>query len=127
MKKVVFLVAAIMALGLSSCSSILHTSTTVPVETTVSSLSKADLQVSQKKIRFEYKPSKAVRRCGEKKVIETAVAEALKANGNADVLVAFQYEIKKKSNLFGRKTIKYVIVEGYPATYTNITPIPCKK
>ena len=64
-----------------------------------------------------------MRRCGQKAVIATAVAEALKANGNADVLVGFQYEIKKTRNFFGRNNIKYVTVEGYPATYVNVTPL----
>lgn len=107
----------------TSCSSIKHTSTVIPVETELTSKSTADLSVSQKKISFTFKPSKAVRRCGEKAVIKTAVAEALKANGNADVLVGFEYEIKKTRNFFGKNNIKYVTVIGYPATYTNIKPI----
>lgn len=111
-----------LALGLGSCSSVRHTATEIPVNAQVVSTSTADLKVSQKKISFMFKPSKAVRRCGEKAVIQTAVAEALKANGDADVLVAFQYEIKKSRNFFGHKSIKYVLVEGYPATYTNIAP-----
>lgn len=107
----------------TSCSSIKHTATAIPVETSVVSNASADLSVKPEKISFTFKPSKAVRRTGEKGVIETAVAEALKANGNADVLVGFQYEIKKSRNFFGKKSIKYVIVEGYPATYTNIKPV----
>lgn len=122
MKKIAFCAAVVLALGLSSCSSVRHTATDIPVSTQVVSTSTADLQVNQNKISFTFKPSKAVRRCGEKAVIETAVAEALKANGNADVLVAFQYEIKKTRNFFGCKSIKYVTVEGYPATYKNIKP-----
>lgn len=122
MKNLILLVAAVVSLCLASCGSVRHTSTTVPVDTEIASVSKADLKVSQQKISYTFKPSKAVRRCGEKNVIRTAVAEALKANGNADVMVAFQYEIKKTRNLFGRSKIKYVIVEGYPATYVNIVP-----
>ncbi|MDE5685469.1 MAG: hypothetical protein K2I26_02810 [Paramuribaculum sp.] len=123
MKKLLICAVAAASLSLASCSSIRHTSTTVPVETEIRSHSTADLKVSQKKISYTYKPSKAVRRCGQKAVIATAVAEALKANGNADVLVGFQYEIKKTRNFFGRNNIKYVTVEGYPATYVNITPL----
>ncbi|MCM1022144.1 MAG: hypothetical protein NC343_07650, partial [Muribaculum sp.] len=95
------------------------TATTIPVETCVTNVSTADLAVSTQKISYTLKPSKAIRRGGEKNCIRTAVSEALKANGNADVLVAMQYEIKKTKNLFGKTTIKYVIVEGYPATYKN--------
>lgn len=122
MKKLLLSALVVMALCATSCSSVKHTSTTIPVETSVVSNATADLSVQQKKISYTLKPSKAVRRTGEKGVMQTAVAEALKANGNADVLVGFQYEIKKKRNLFGKTKIKYVTVEGYPATYTNIKP-----
>lgn len=123
MKKIQLLLLSLGLMTLASCSSVSHTSTTIPVQTEILSASTADLNVSQKKISYTYRPSKAVRRCGEKAVISTAIAEALKANGNADVLVGFEYEIKKTRNLFGSTTIKYVTVIGYPATYVNIKPI----
>lgn len=120
MKKYLFAAAASLTmLGLASCSSIKHTSTTEAVDTHIVSTNTANLAVVPHKISYTFKPSKAVRRTGEKAVIKTAVAEALKANGNADVLVGFQYEIKKTKNFFGKTTIKYVTVEGYPATYKN--------
>lgn len=122
MKKILLGAAIVLALGATSCSSIKHTSTNIPVETSVISRSTADLAVQPGKISYTYRPGKAVRRTGEKNVIQTAVAEALKANGNADVLVGFQYELKKTRNFFGRNNIKYVTVEGYPATYVNIRP-----
>lgn len=124
MKKYLYVaVASIATLGLASCSSIRHTATTLPVETEVVSANKADLNVASQKISYTLRPSKAVRRCGEKAVIKTAVAEALKANGDADVLVGFQYEIKKTKNFFGKTNIKYVTVEGYPATYSNFRTV----
>ncbi len=110
-------------LAATSCSTITHTSTAIPVNTEVRSIANADLQVQQKKISFTYKPNKAIRRGGDKNCIKTAVAEALKANGNADVLVGMQYEIKKTRNFFGKSSVKYVTVEGYPAKYVNIQPI----
>lgn len=120
MKKYLYLsVVSLATLGLASCSSIKHTSTTVPVDTEVMSKTTADLNVSSNKISYTFRPSKAVRRTGEKAVIKTAVAEALKENGNADVLVGFQYEMKKTKNFFGKTNIKYITVEGYPATYSN--------
>lgn len=124
MKKPVLLLAAATCLlmGATSCSTVTRTSSTVPVETVVTSTSTADLKVSQQKISYTYRPSKAVRRGGDKNVVKTAVYEALKANGNADVLVGTQYEMKKTRNFFGRKSVKYVTVEGYPATYVNIQP-----
>lgn len=124
MKKYLLIaVASIATLGLASCSSIRHTASIEPVDTEVISRSTADLVVAPQKISYTFHPSKAVRRTGEKAVIKTAVAEALKANGNADVMVGFQYEIKKTKNLFGKTTIKYVTVEGYPATYKNFKNI----
>ncbi|MCM1349345.1 MAG: hypothetical protein NC338_08030 [Firmicutes bacterium] len=112
-------VVAFAVMALASCSSIRHTSTTVDVNTQITNTSTADLRVAPQKISFTYVPKAPVRRTGEKNVIKTAVAEALKANGNADVLVGFQYEIKKSRNFFGHTSIKYVTVEGYPATYVN--------
>lgn len=124
MKKYLLIaVASIATLGLASCSSIRHTASIEPVDTEVISRSTADLVVAPQKISYTFHPSKAVRRTGEKAVIKTAVAEALKANGNADVMVGFQYEIKKTKNFFGKTTIKYVTVEGYPATYKNFKNI----
>lgn len=124
MKKLVFYVAtcACIVLSTTSCSTISRTASAIPVETEVRSKSNADLMVSQKKISFTYKPTKAVRRGGDKNVIRTAVAEALKANGNADVIVGMQYEMKKTRNFFGHSSVKYVTVEGYPASYVNIKP-----
>lgn len=124
MKKCIYtLVAAlVVSMGLTSCSSVRHTASTVPVDDRVATRTSADLNVATKKISYTYRPSSSVRRAGDKAVIQTAVAEALKANGNADVLVAFQYEIKKTG-----KKINYVTVEGYPASYSNFTVVkPCK-
>lgn len=111
---------------LSSCSTIRKTSTSVDVATPVLTETVADLNVQPQKISFTLQPNASLRRGGEKNVIRAAVAEALKANGNADVLVGMQYEIKKTKGLFGTK-IKYVTVTGYPASYTNFKPMePCK-
>lgn len=116
MKKLFLCASVFAALTLASCSSVKHTSTTLDVATNVCSQSTANLQVSPNKISYTYTPSKEVLRGGA--VIETAVAEALHANGNADILVAPQYEIKRKG-----KKIQYVIVEGYPACYVNVQPV----
>ncbi|MDE7159246.1 MAG: hypothetical protein K2O24_00155 [Muribaculaceae bacterium] len=118
MKKILLCGVIALAVGITSCNSLRHTATTVDVNTELFSRSTADLKVSSNKISYTLKPTKAMRKAGEKAVIETAVAEALKANGNADVLVGMQYEIKKRG-----KKVKYVTVTGYPASYVNITPI----
>lgn len=111
-------VSLAVALGLASCNSVRHTATTVEVENHMCTATTADLEVSPKKISYTFKPSQANRRAGERAVIATAVAEALKANGNADVLVGMEYEIKKQ-----RSKVIYVTVEGYPATYKNFHPV----
>lgn len=116
-----FFIAAIAALALSSCSTITHTASTEAVDTEVYNRSNADLKVSPKKITYTFTPNNAYRRAGEKAVLRAAVAKALEANGDADVLVAPQFEVKKTRGLFTTK-VKYVTVKGYPATYTNVHP-----
>lgn len=118
MKKSIFAAAIAIGILLPSCSSIRKTSTSVDVATPVLTETVAELNVSPKKITYTLRPSKAVRRGGEKNVIQTAVSEALKENGNADVLVGMQYEMKKKGS-----KIKYVTVTGYPATYKNFQSV----
>lgn len=123
MKKLILSVAIIATMvGMSSCSSIHKTATTETVNTEVVAFSEADLEVSPQKISYFYKPSKSEKRGGEKNAIRCAVAEALKANGDADVLVAPQYVIKKK-----RGNVKEVTVTGFPAHYKNFHKPSCKK
>jgi len=115
MKKYLFL-AAVAALTLSSCkTTITHTATTQSVDTEIINRSTADLDVRSTKITYTFTPTKSHNRAGEKAVIRAAVAKALEENGNADVLVAPQYEVKKNF-----KGVKYVIVKGYPAFYRNV-------
>lgn len=115
MKKIIFAVmAAGLLLGASSCTTIKKTATVMDVNSVVLSGTEADLDVSPKKITFFYKVPKNVRRGGNKSAQATAVAEALKANGNADVLVSPQYEMKIK-----RGSVREITVTGYPATYKD--------
>lgn len=119
MKKQILFAAAAAVLMLSSCSTINHTASTESVDTELFNRSNADLNVSSQKITFTYNPDEAHRRAGKKAVLRAAVAKALEANGNADILVAPQYEVKETRGLFSTK-IKYVTVKGYPATYKNV-------
>ena len=75
----------------------------------------ADLDVSSTKITHFYIPSKTVAIGGYDNIINTAVREALVANGDADVLVAMELQVKYDSN----GSVESVVVSGYPATYTN--------
>lgn len=125
MRKSLIAVACAGVLLLSSCSTVKKSSTSVDISTPVLTETVADLNVQPHKISYTLHPSAAIRRGGDKNVIKVAVAEALKANGDADVLVGMQYEIKKRKGLFGTK-VKYVTVTGYPAKYSNfktVTPV----
>ncbi len=122
MKKSLITVLAVIAVMLSSCTSIHKTASTLDIPTSIVSKNVADLKVNDERITFTYTPSREVRKGGEQNVLNAAIAEALKANGNADLLVAMQYEMKTTTGFFGQKTIKYVTVTGHPAFYTNIHP-----
>ncbi len=75
----------------------------------------ADLDVSPNKISFFYIPSQTVVSAGPENVINSAIREALIANGNADVLVALEHQIKYSAN----GSIESITVTGYPAKYIN--------
>lgn len=75
----------------------------------------ADLEVSPTKITYFMIPSKTVVAAGEENVIKTAVREALLANGNADVLVSLNTQIKYDAT--GQP--ESITVTGYPAKYVN--------
>ncbi len=75
----------------------------------------ADLEVSPTKISFFYIPSGTVVSAGPQNVIDSAIKEALMANGNADVLVGVEKQIKYS----GDGSIESITVTGYPAKYVN--------
>lgn len=110
------LLFAVALVSLSSCkTTTTHTATTEEIYSTIINRSNADLNVSGTKISYTFIPTKAHKRAGEKGVIRAAVAKALEVNGNADVLVAPQYEVTKS-----RRGVKSVTVTGYPAKYSNV-------
>lgn len=124
MKKVI-LGLAIVAMSTTSCVTRESTSATMDVKTSIDSRNAADLVVSDNVITYSFAPFKSVRRAGLQNIKRTAVAEALKANGGGDVLVAPQYQVVKRRGLFATK-IKSVTVSGHPATYKNFRHIPAK-
>ena len=94
MKKFSFILTVLVASTFVSCSlptKLTNTATysNVNVAEPVAAVF-ADLEVSPKKILFFYIPSQTVINAGEKNVVDSAVREALLANGNADVLVALE-------------------------------------
>lgn len=119
MKKTAAVALAAVALTMASCSTITHTAQTEAVNTELHNRSNADLKVSGQRISYTFTPNDTYRRAGEKALRNAAVAKALEANGNADVLVAPQFEVKKTRGLFATK-VKYIKVSGYPASYGNV-------
>ena len=75
----------------------------------------ADLEVSPRKISFLYVPSRAVRNGGFDNIVNYAVQEALRENGNADVLVALEQQVKYNTS----GECESITVTGYPAKYKN--------
>ena len=75
----------------------------------------ADLDVSPNKISFFYIPSGTIVNAGPQNVIDSAIREALIANGNSDVLVGLEKQIKYAAD----GSIESVTVTGYPAKYVN--------
>lgn len=117
MKKLLF-AASFVALVMSSCTTVEKTASAIDVNNNINSVTAVDLDVSNTRISYVYRTTKKVRKGGSKNVYATAVSAALKANDNANVLVAPEYETVIKKGLFGSK-IKTVTVSGYPAKYKN--------
>ena len=89
---------------------------TVTVDTPVTPPLIADLDVSPNKISFPLLPSQALLKTNNlDNIISSAVKEALKVNGNADVLIGMEYQIKYND----AGIIESVTVTGYPAKYVN--------
>lgn len=104
---------------MSSCKVLRQSATADRPFHSVNTVTVADLIVSDTKIVYTYEPSKAVRRGGDANVLNTAIREALRKNGNGDVLVAMEYITLNTSSSFFGSGIKKITVSGYPATYTN--------
>lgn len=116
MRKKIVVSVAIMAMV--SCTTVKKTATTVDVNNALNSTSTVDLEVSGRRISYTYVTEKKIRRGGLSNVYAVAVKEALKENGNADLLVAPEYETNIRKGMFGKK-VRFVTVTGYPATYKN--------
>lgn len=71
--------------------------------------------MSPNKITYFFLPSQTVVNGGFDNVVNTAVREALIANGNADVLVALEQQVKYTAE----GAVESITVSGYPAKYIN--------
>ncbi len=114
-KKFSIIISLIAMLGMASCTTTINSARTEHFSSPAITMTIADLEVSPKKITYTYRPTDDVNRGGEVNVINTAVRNALEANGGGDVLVEMQFTLKKS----GKKNVKEITVTGYPATYRN--------
>lgn len=121
MKKLLFL-AAVAALGLSSCTTVSNTAYTEEVNTEMYNRSYADLQVSDKVISYTLNVSAAQSRAGVKSCKAAAVSKALEVNGGGDLIVNPQYEVTIRREFLGKRILS-VKVTGHPATYRNVHPM----
>lgn len=115
MKKIFIILGCVC---LASCASIHETATYQDPNNRINTATAADLKISPTRISFTYEPSNEVRRGGDKNVIKTAIREALRNNGNADILIGMEY-ITLHKPVLGKSGIKQITISGYPATYTN--------
>lgn len=118
MKKLI-LAVGVAAFALTSCTSVQKTATAVDVANALNSYNEVDLDVQGSRITYTFRTTKVERRGGRANCVNTAVREALKANGNADVLVAPEYDLRFRKGLFSGKKLQEVTVYGYPAKYKN--------
>ena len=130
MKKFFFLTLAV--LTLASCAGgakLVNTATyeKMAVQPYVTPV-QVDLEVSPKKIEHFMNVTKNVLMGGYDNVVATAVKEALEVNGNYDVLVGLQTQVKYSEE----GAIVSIFVSGFPAKYVNfrncesmpLTPAP---
>lgn len=119
MKKILIIVcAAVYACSMTSCSTVRRTASSRNVNAPLAAAVITDLDVSNQKITYKYTPTKAVRRGGVANCINSAISEALAANGNGDVLVETQPALIVRGGIISGK-VKSVTVTGYPAKYKN--------
>lgn len=114
MKKLVFLCAGLVMMAMTSCKTSVWTATQVPVANAISTNSIANLNVGNR-VTYTYYTTAKDRKGGVKNCKNAAIAALLKENGNADVIVApeFNYD----------NTLSYMTVTGRPASYSNFQSI----
>ena len=127
MKKSYLFLLIVFILGLSSCKSTRSTATYQDPINTLRTVTVADLDVSDVRISYTYKPTYAVRLGGSQNVIKTAVQEALKAHGSGDILIGLEYTTISRWTFFPfLSPIREITVTGRPANYTNFHSLPEK-
>ena len=121
MKKIfTFLAVATLFAGCSTTSPSMAKLTNTASHTKISTVQPtvavfADLEVSTTKITYFFLPSQTVKNGGFDNIVNTAVREALIANGNADVLVGLEQQVKYDVE----GAVESITISGYPAKYAN--------
>lgn len=121
MKKMI-ICCATAALFMSACTTSYKSATQRDVNGPIAAAAIADLEVSSEKVTFTYVPPRKVRAAGVQNCINTAINEALKANGGGDLLVETQRAVIQRTGIFSSK-ISSVTVTGYPARYRNFRTV----
>jgi hypothetical protein len=125
MKKSYLFLLLLFVLALSSCKSARSTATYQDPINTLRTVTVADLDVSDTRISYTYRPTYAVRLGGSQNVIKTAVHEALKAYGSGDILIGLEYTTISRWTVFPfLSPIREITVTGRPAKYTNFHSLP---
>lgn len=118
MKKIgLFIFAAVIAASCSTSAKLVTSSTSMKASAGLkTTVTVADVKVSEQKISFLYIPSKTAIEGGFDNVIRTAVHEALLSAGEKyDVLMARETQVKYSAE----GEVESVYVTGYPGCYVN--------
>ncbi len=121
MKKLIFALV-VAAFAMTSCSTVKKSASERSVGPSIIAAVISDLDISNTKITYTMKPSAKVRKGGVQNCINTAIREALAANGDGDVLIETQQTVIQKTGLLGTK-VRSVTVTGYPAKYHNFRTV----
>ena len=111
MKKLLFL--SIVALFATGCNLTKLTNSSTKKQPVAAVF--ADLNVSPTKVTHFYIPPKTVVVGGYDNVLNSAIRDALLNNGDADVFVGLETQVKYNS----KGEIESITVSGYPAKYEN--------
>ena len=123
MKKLIFYALAVILMA--SCTTTVKTARVESVPYSMYNATVADLEVSAERITYTFVPSKDIQRAGLTNCRQAAINEALKANGNADLLLEPQFVISRKKT-FGGNKVTSITVTGRPAKYKNFRSLDDK-
>ena len=117
MKKFLLAITAL-TFVLTSCQTVSQTARQQDVKATPTyNMSSASLRVSNQRVSYTFRPSKAESKGGTKSCINITIQKALEPTGS-DVMVETQTNVVKKRTFFGSRILS-VTVSGHPAKYVD--------